>query len=82
MSKLKLMLSKLMLLLTMLRNLMLLLPMLCNGGGNAELIGSSSNPTLVNDEECVLSGAEFDDDGEGNGDDYIGGDDVIGAFDL
>ncbi|PNX67218.1 hypothetical protein L195_g063414, partial [Trifolium pratense] len=54
----------------------------CNGGGNVELSGNSSNPTLVSDEESVLSGAEFDDDGEDNDDDYIGGDDVTRAFDL
>ncbi|PNX69983.1 hypothetical protein L195_g057018, partial [Trifolium pratense] len=27
-------------------------------------------------------GAEFDDDGEDNGDDYISGDDATGVFDL
>ncbi|MCH81698.1 HAT family dimerization domain containing protein [Trifolium medium] len=57
-----------------------------DGGGNVELSGSSSNPTLVND-EGVLSGAEFDDDdgedtGEDDGDDYIGGDDFTGALDV
>ncbi|XP_058727840.1 uncharacterized protein LOC131599540 [Vicia villosa] len=57
------------------------------GGGNVELGGSGtpSNPNLVNDEEGVSSGAEFDDNtqetDEDDGDD-IGGCDFTGALDV
>lgn len=57
------------------------------GGGNVELGGSgtSSNLTLLNDEEDVSCGINFDDDAqdtdEDDGDD-IGGDDFTRALDV
>ncbi|KAI5442352.1 hypothetical protein KIW84_011430 [Lathyrus oleraceus] len=47
--------------------------------------GTSSNPNLVNDEEGVSFGTEFDDDTQDTNEDDghdIGGDDFIGAFDV
>lgn len=58
------------------------------GGGNFELGGSgtSRNPTLVNNEDDVLSEIDFDDDtqdtDEDDGDDICGGDGFTGALDV
>ncbi|CAI8587762.1 unnamed protein product [Vicia faba] len=53
------------------------------GGGNVELGGSetSSNPILVNDEECVLPGTKFGDDTQDT-DEYDDDDDFTRYLDV